>query len=114
MPKFSLWISDEEVCFVPYWIRKGWQMLPFLVEQSLQIDPSLIDRRTRGIEYEAVPDHEFEVLEELGGVRVLSGVELLPHRRHVHRFFDNLVICRDIKLNRICKLRYVRFERTAR
>jgi hypothetical protein len=51
-------------------------MLPFLVEQSLQIDPSLIDRRTRGIEYEAVPDHEFEVFKELGGVRVLSSVKL--------------------------------------
>jgi hypothetical protein len=51
-------------------------MPPFLVEQSLQIDPSLIDRRTRGIEYEAVPDHEFEVFKELGGVRVLSSVKL--------------------------------------
>jgi hypothetical protein len=71
-------------------------MLPFLVEQLLQIDPSLIDRRTRGIEYEAVPDHEFEVFEELGGIRVLSSVELLPHRWH--RLFDNLVICRDIDL----------------
>jgi hypothetical protein len=88
-------------------------MLPFLVEQSTQIDPSLIDRRTREIEYEAVPDREFEVFEELGGVMVLSSVELLPHRRHVHRLFDNLVICRDIKFNCICGLTYVGFERTA-
>jgi hypothetical protein len=102
------------VIFIITGVSKGWQMLPFLVEQSLQIDSSLIDMRTRGIKYEAVLDHEFEVFEELGGIRILSSVELLPHRRHVHRLFDNLVICWDIKFNRICGLTYVGFERTAR
>jgi hypothetical protein len=55
-------------------------MLPFLIEQSLQINSSLIDMHTRGIKYEAVLDHEFEVFKELGGIRVLSSIELLPHR----------------------------------
>jgi hypothetical protein len=119
---WSYWIREVHIRFrsssdssssIITGVPKGWQMLPFLVEQSLQIDPSLIDRRTREIEYEAVPHHEFEVFEELGGVRVLSSVELLPHCRHVHRLFDNLVICRDIKFNCICGLTYVGFERTA-
>ena len=99
--------------FIITGVPKGQQMCPSLIEQPLQIDPCLIDRCTRKIEYEAVSDHEFEVFEEFSGTKVLSGVELLPHCRHVRRLSNSVVICQDIKLNRICAFTYIRFERTA-
>jgi hypothetical protein len=99
--------------FIITGVPKGQQMRPSLIEQPLQIDPCLIDRCTRRIEYEVVSDHDFEVFEEFSGIRALSGVELLPHCRHVHRLSDSVIICQDIKLNRICAFTYIRFERTA-
>ena len=57
---------------------------------------------------EAVPNHELEVGEEHLGVGVLVAIQLLPHRRKVHRFLDDLGVGRNIQGNVIYEGQTVR------
>lgn len=75
------------------------KVLPLLIEESLQLDTRQVDGRTSGIEVEAIANHEFEIREKRLGGGVFVAVQLLPHRRKVHRFLDDLRVRWNIQGN---------------
>lgn len=96
---FAVVILDVHIIVIR-WLGFGLrEVLPLLVEEALQLDTRKIYGRARGVEMEAVADHELEVGEKCLGARVLVGVQPLPHGREVHGLLDHLRIGRDVQRN---------------
>ena len=60
-------------------LRLG-EVLPLVVEDSLQFDTCQVYGCARGVEEEAIADHELEISKKGLSAGVLVAIQLLPHR----------------------------------
>ena len=61
-------------------VRLGlWEVLPFIVEESLQFNACEIDGCTSGVELEIVTNRELEISKKCLSGGIFMIVQLLPH-----------------------------------
>ena len=72
------------------------QVLPLVIKEPLQFDTREVDGCTGGVELKTVANHELEVSKKSLSGGILVTVQLLPHRREVHGFLNDLGVGRNV------------------
>jgi hypothetical protein len=85
---FAILLIFLVVFLITRYVSQGRKLSPFLVEKPLELDTSLIDRRSRGVEGETIANHEFKVVKEFLGAGILTTFQFFPHGQQIHRFLD--------------------------